>query len=506
MMSSDPSGRGDLPSTVPVASGQLIGGRYEIRSVIAHGGMGVVCEAMHLELGTLVAVKFIHSELVEDPNMVQRFLNEARTAAGLRSEHIARVYDAGRLDSGEPYLVMEHLDGMGLDTLIKEEGALESADAVDFVLQACEGLAEAHAVGLVHRDIKPANLFLTRRPDGRPFVKVLDFGISKRLADVHLGLTDPRSSIGSPWYMSPEQMKNASSVDQRTDIWSLGVVLFELLTAIHPFEGRTVTEVCSKVLTEPAPLLRSKRAQADPALEAIISRCLEKEADDRYPTVASLAEGLAPFGSGRITAVASLPSWRPNSERPENERESTAGNAGKEHGIAFDSTTFAPMEGAVGSRRPWRRSTKAGVGAIVAFAIGVTSTWFVLNPQSVAYLRTFQGAASWLGLKYPWQPVLGEIPPSDETSLPGSWSAPLFIASGAYSGRPLVRDALGGSLVAAERELDVSVVDVEHLTLATRPIERTAPPEERILPVEPKPFDPTEPDPGEPQSIPESVP
>src|SRR6185369_14452217 len=150
--------------------------------------------------------------------------------AGLRSEHVARVYDVGRLDSGEPYLVMERLEGVGLDDLIKESGPLEPHEAVDLVLQACEGLAEAHAVGLVHRDIKPANLFLTRRPDGRPFVKVLDFGISKRLLDVHLGLTDPRSGIGSPWYMSPEQMRNASSVSQRTDIWSLGVVLFELLT------------------------------------------------------------------------------------------------------------------------------------------------------------------------------------------------------------------------------------------------------------------------------------
>jgi serine/threonine-protein kinase len=456
----------------------------------------------------MVAVKFIHSELVDDPHMVQRFLNEARTAAGLRSEHIARVYDAGRLDSGEPYLVMEHLDGMGLDALIKEEEPIDPADAVDFVLQACEGLAEAHAMGLVHRDIKPANLFLTRRPDGRPFVKVLDFGISKRLADVHLGLTDPRSSIGSPWYMSPEQMKNASSVNQRTDIWSIGVVLFELLTGTHPFEGRTVTEVCSKVLTEPAPLLRSKRPQADAGLEAIISRCLEKEAHDRYPTVASLAESLAPFGSGRVTAVASQPSFRPNSERPEHERENTKADLRKAVGIGFDSTTFAPIEGAIDGRRPWRRSTKAGVAAMMAFAIGVTSTWFVLNPQSVAYLRTFQVAASWLGLKYPWQPVLGEIAPSDEAGLPSSWSASSFIASGAYSGRPLIRDALGGSFVAAERELDASSqpLGAERLTLAIPPIDRTAPTEPRIEPAEPKPFDPSEPDPDEPQSIPESVP
>jgi serine/threonine-protein kinase len=496
----DTSGRGDAPSTVPVSAGQVIGGRYEVRSVIAHGGMGIVCEAIHLELGTPVAVKFIHSDLVDNPDMVQRFLNEARTAAGLRSEHIARVYDAGRLDSGEQYLVMERLDGTGLDELIKESGPLEPAEAVDLVLQACEGLAEAHAVGLVHRDIKPANLFLTRRPDGRPFVKVLDFGISKRLLDVPLGLTDPRSSIGSPWYMSPEQMKNASSVNQRTDIWSLGVVLFELLTATHPFEGRTVPEVCSKVLTEPAPLLRSKRADADPRLEAIISRCLEKEADDRYPTVASLAESLAPCGSGLVTPVASQPSWKPSAGRTAGAKESGERDGGTQD-LGLDLTTFAPMEGAIDRRRPWHRSTKAWIGATMAFGVGVASTWFVLNPQSVGYLRTFQSAASSLGLRYPWQPVLGEAFAAEEP-LSSSWSACPLIVSGAFSSRPLIRDGLGRATIAAERELDVSVPrpGVDRPTIARRASERGATPEQGPEPSLPSPLAPTD------EQIPDSVP
>jgi serine/threonine-protein kinase len=463
--------------------------------------MGIVCEAVHLELGTPVAVKFIHADLVDNPDMVQRFLNEARTAAGLRSEHIARVYDAGRLDSGEHYLVMERLDGTGLDGLIKELGPLEPHEAVDLVLQACEGLAEAHAVGLVHRDIKPANLFLTRRPDGRPFVKVLDFGISKQLLDVHLGLTDPRSSIGSPWYMSPEQMKNASSVSQRTDIWSLGVVLFELLTAAHPFEGRTVPEVCSKVLTEPAPLLRSKRADADPRLEAVISRCLEKEADDRYPTVASLAESLAPCGSGLVTPVASQPSWRPSGGRTAGAQESAEGDVGPKD-IGLDSTTFAPMEGVSARRRPWQRSTKAWMGATMAFGVGVASTWVVLNPQSVAYLRTFQSAASSLGLRYPRQPVLGETFPAEEP-LSRSWSAPPLIVSGAFSNRPLIRDGLGRASIAAERELDISAprADVDRETIALGPSERRATHEQGSESSEPSPLAPTDAEP-----IPESVP
>jgi serine/threonine protein kinase len=339
-------------------------------------------------------------------------------------------------------------------------------------------------LGLVHRDIKPANLFLTRRPDGRPFVKVLDFGISKRLLDVHLGLTDPRSSIGSPWYMSPEQMKNASSVNQRTDIWSLGVVLFELLTAAHPFEGRTVPAVCSKVLTEPAPLLRSKRADADPRLEAVISRCLEKEADDRYPTVAALAESLAPFGSGLVTPVASQPSWRPSGAR--------TGSDNTEE-IGLDSTTLAPMEGAIARRRPWHRSTKAWIGATVAFGVGVASTWFVLDPQSVGYLRAFQSAASSLGLRYPWQPVLGETSLALEP-LPSSWSAPPLIVSGAFSRRPLIRDGLGRASIAAERELDISAPrpGVDRPTVALPPSERGATLEWRSESSEPSP--PTDPE------------
>jgi serine/threonine protein kinase len=459
-------------------------------------------------------VKFIHSDLVDQPEMVQRFLNEARMAAGLRSEHVARVYDAGRLDSGDPYLVMERLEGTGLDGLIKELGPLEPPEAVDLVLQACEGLAEAHAVGLVHRDIKPANLFLTRSPDGQPFVKVLDFGISKRLLDV-IGLTDPRSSIGSPWYMSPEQMKNASSVSQRTDIWSLGIVLFELLTATHPFEGQTVTEVCSKVLTEPAPLLRSKRADADPRLEAVISRCLEKEADDRYPTVASLAESLAPCGSGLVTPVASQPPSRLNAGRTASSQESAEGVVGTE-GIGLDSTTLAPMEGAIARRGPWPRSTKAWIGATMAFGIGVASTRFVLDPPSVAFLRIFQNAASSLGLRYPSQPVLGETSPA-EVPLSRSWSAPPFIVSGAFSKRPLIRDGLGRASIAAEREVDLSAPHsgadprIDPRIIELRASEQGATREQGSESSEPSPLAPTgaEPSPLAPtdaEPIPESAP
>jgi serine/threonine-protein kinase len=205
----------------------------------------------------------------------------------------------GQLDSGEPYLVMEQLEGIGLDEFIEARGPLPQRQAVDIVLQACEGLAEAHAVALVHRDIKPANLFLARRPDGKFVLKILDFAISKRLVEsARLGLTDPGSSLGSPWYMSPEQMKESSTVDQRTDVWSLGVLLFELLTKSRPFSGESVPQVCVSVLTAKPPVPSALRPDIDAGLDRVVLRCLEKDPEKRYSGVEALAEDLRQFRLG----------------------------------------------------------------------------------------------------------------------------------------------------------------------------------------------------------------
>jgi len=293
---------------LPVLEGQVIAERYRIGRVIGEGGMGVVCEAIHVGLGTPVAIKVIRSDLKHDPDAVTRFFNEARTAASLKGEHIARVYDVGQLSSGEPYLVMERLEGKSLDLLIAERGRVSPPEAVDLVLQACEGLSEAHAVALVHRDIKPGNLFLAQRPDGQATVKILDFGISKRLVDdARRHLTDPGRSMGSPWYMSPEQMMNPTAVEQRADVWSLGVLLFELLTNETPFNGDTVVQVCAAVLTHTAPTPSSLCPDLDPALDSIVMRCLEKEPSERFPTVLALAEALRPFSSNPLATTAPTP-------------------------------------------------------------------------------------------------------------------------------------------------------------------------------------------------------
>jgi serine/threonine protein kinase len=300
----------DLPFELdasPLQPGQIISERYRIGDLLGGGGMGVVRAGTHVLLGTPVAIKVIRSDLKGDSEVVQRFVNEARAAATLKGEHIARVFDVGMLESGEPYMVMEQLEGVSLDQYVAERGALTCSETVDIALQVCEGLDEAHAVGLVHRDIKPANLFLARRPDDRLSVKILDFGIAKRIDTAAPALTNPGKSVGSPWYMSPEQMLTPSSVDVHADVWSLGVLLFELLTARLPFEGESIPQVCANVLAAPAPPPSQYRADLGPELDAIVLRCLEKEPSRRFASVRELAQALLPFASSSLHAATAEP-------------------------------------------------------------------------------------------------------------------------------------------------------------------------------------------------------
>jgi len=291
--------------SLPLAPGEIIAERYLVGDVLGGGGMGVVYAGTHVLLGTPVAIKLIHSELKDDAEAVGRFVNEARATAALKGEHIARVFDAGLLPTGEPYLVMEQLAGQSLDQYLHGRGPLPEAEAVAIVLQVCEGLAEAHAAALVHRDIKPANLFLAERLDGHYSVKVIDFGIAKqRVRPATPALTNPGKSLGSPWYMSPEQMLTPASVDQRADIWSLGVLLFELLTARLPFEGESVPQVCANVLATAAPRPSEIRDDVAPELDAIVERCLEKEPARRFHSVDDLAHALRLFAPAAASSDA----------------------------------------------------------------------------------------------------------------------------------------------------------------------------------------------------------
>ncbi len=278
----------------------MIAGKYRVERVLGAGGMGVVVEAFHLSLDEKVAIKYLKPEALENSASVARFAREARASAKIKSEHVCRVLDV-LVDEGVPYLVMEYLEGRDLDNVVSKEGTLSVEDGVDYILQACEALAEAHVAGIVHRDLKPANLFLSKRADGSPVVKVLDFGISKvqpRPGGHDAAMTATSSLLGSPLYMSPEQMKATKDVDARTDIWSMGVILYEVLTALRPFTGETIPAICAQILSEP-PLPLAGRVP--PAVEAVILRCLEKRPEDRFQSVAELAEALRPIAPMRST-------------------------------------------------------------------------------------------------------------------------------------------------------------------------------------------------------------
>jgi len=287
----------DAPAC-PVAIGDIIDGKYKIDNHLAFGGMGVVCAATHLQLETQVAIKFVRSELVQNEDAVTRFLNEAKAAAALKGEHVAHVVDYGRLPTGAPYMVMEYLEGSDLWSTVANGGPLPIATAVDYALQACEALAEAHAAHIIHRDIKPENLFLTERPDGNYSIKVLDFGVSKQLENARVvGLTRPGSGIGSPYYMSPEQMCSPATVDVRTDIWSVGCVLYVLFTGQLPFYSESVATICTKVLNERPTPIRALRREVPAGLEAVVLRCLQKDRAGRFADVGELVRALERFAS-----------------------------------------------------------------------------------------------------------------------------------------------------------------------------------------------------------------
>jgi len=282
------------------AKGEIIGEKFRVERVLGQGGMGVVLIALHVELDQRVAIKVLNEKITSDAAAVERFVREARAAAKLRSEHVCRVSDVGRLDDGSPYIVMELLSGSDLAAVVAN-GPLPVPTAIDYVLQACEALAEAHALGIVHRDLKPANLFLTRRLDGSPLVKVLDFGIAKAPAVEQLALTRTDTMMGSPGYMSPEQLRSARDVDARTDVWALGVILYQLMSGRVPFPATTLTELAVMIAMDPPQPL-----EVAPALRAVVFRCLEKAPDDRYPDIGELAAALVPFGDSTAAAKAGV--------------------------------------------------------------------------------------------------------------------------------------------------------------------------------------------------------
>lgn len=279
--------------------GAVLSGKYRIGATLGVGGMGVVVSAHHVQLDERVAIKFLLPKGLMNPETVERFSREARLAVKIKSAHVARVLDVAATELGAPYIVMEYLEGQDLATWAQQNQPSHE-QLVDLMLQACEGLAEAHRLGIVHRDVKPGNLFIVRGSDGCPEVKILDFGISKVSSESPSeSITRASVLMGSPPYISPEQLRSARDVGPQTDIWALGAVLYELLAGSPPFSAGSLPDLCLQVTTRPPPALREQHPEVPPQLERVILKCLEKDPEHRYGSVARLAADLAEFASPR---------------------------------------------------------------------------------------------------------------------------------------------------------------------------------------------------------------
>lgn len=293
--------------------GDVFDGKYRIERLLGVGGMGIVLEAANVTTRDRVALKLMQPQCLENPITVARFEREAKAIAKLRSDHVTRVVEVGRVAESGPYIALEFLDGSNLEELIERDGPLPCDLAASYLLQACDAIAEAHSLKIIHRDLKPDNLFLTKRGDGSPLVKVLDFGISKMEAEGELDLTLAKSKsamMGSPLYAAPEQLRN-STVDERADIWSLGAILFLLVTGRTPFDGATFAQLSSKVLRDPPRNARRLRPDIPDGLVSVIKRCLQKDPADRFQRVSQLSEALEPFALARFApAKRKRSSWR----------------------------------------------------------------------------------------------------------------------------------------------------------------------------------------------------
>jgi serine/threonine protein kinase len=279
-----------------VEPGQLVAGKYRVESVLGRGGMGVVVSATHLVLDQPVAIKFLRPEACGNSTAVARILREARTVIRMETEHVARVLDCG-VETDTPFVVMELLHGRSLARELALRGPLPVAEACDYLLQACDAIGEAHALGIVHRDLKPGNLFLARRRGGVSQIKVLDFGLSKVLAAGEIlgenSLTDAHSLLGTPLYVSPEQLRSSKEVDAHTDVWALGLLLYQLITGFTPFYARSIPKLFAQIAREPAQPLRELRPDVPPELDAVVQRCLAKVPEDRFANAAELGLALA---------------------------------------------------------------------------------------------------------------------------------------------------------------------------------------------------------------------
>ncbi|HET9958736.1 MAG TPA: serine/threonine-protein kinase [Polyangiaceae bacterium] len=389
------------------AKGQVLAGKYRVERIIGEGAMGVVLAATHLDLDETVAIKFIRPGMHKVPGILARFAREAKASAKIKSEHIANVLDVGVAAPIGPYIVMEYLEGKDLCDILGVYGKLSVRRAAEYVMQACEALAIAHANGIIHRDIKPENLFLTRRGE-LEVIKVLDFGISKAaltgsVFGGELAVNETACMMGTPLYMSPEQIRSTGNVDHRADIWSLGGVLYELLTGRTAFVSDSVAQLCAMVLeTVPTPV-RELVPEIPEAMAEVIDRCLQKNPDRRFQNVGELAIALSPFAPSRArlhaerstsilraSGVALNVDLRPSSMPPARSDTAVSANLLSTGQIPISTAvlvkdvTPTPASNTAGDIAALRRRHRAVVPALVLALGGVAAVGFFTSRQNTA--------------------------------------------------------------------------------------------------------------------------
>ena len=307
------------PSPYP-APGEVLDGKYKVEKVLGEGGMGCVVRAYHTLLRAPVALKFMNPQFITFPGAVERFLNEGTASQAIQTDHVVQVQEVGKLANGTPYLVMPCLEGHDLAELLAREGSpgLAIERAVHFVIQILRGLQAAHAIGIIHRDMKPSNCFVVNKDGEDDFVRILDFGISKVQQPGSASLTQTNSALGTPLYMSPEQARSPRDVDGRSDIYSVGVILYELLSGHTPFfsESGEFTEILFKLFTADPPPVQSTRPDIPDALAAVVHKALAREPKDRYATALEVALALEPFaGEHSKPLLARMKAFKPPTKK-----------------------------------------------------------------------------------------------------------------------------------------------------------------------------------------------